>query len=370
MKNIGVDFHVFDGKFQGSRTHLLEIFSRAISLRNDYTYFFFLENIGELADRYKIFRSDNVRLVKMKSCSAVQRLCYVLPHLQYKYNIDILHTQYIMPIVTCRPCVVTIHDILFESYPKLFTSLFVVRSKILMKLSARRAAHIFTVSEYSKREIAERYDILSTNISVIYNGVDNARFFPGNDGHEVLRKRGFDAGKYILSVGRLEPRKNHVSLLKAYTKLGPDAPPLIIAGQRFFDYNDVFDFIDANDLKNKVHILEDVSNDELPALYRNAKLFVYPSWAEGFGIPPLEAMASGVPVICSNTTAFPEIVGNAAILVRPDDVEQLAQAVKMALGDPSQRKKMIEAGLEQSQGFTWENAARRTLDGYEVALRS
>lgn len=368
MKHIGVDFHVFDGKYQGSRTYLLEVFSRLVMLRDDVVFYFFLNKVHELQEYNEIFKASNVKLVQINKCTPIMRLALILPMMQIKYKLNLLHTQYIMPLPKFGPCVVTIHDTLFEQYPQYFTKLFVIRSKLLMKLSAKYSDHIFTVSEYSKNKIVEQYKVPNDNISVVYNGVDNQRFFPGKHGMEVINRRGLKSGNYILSVGRLEPRKNYLTLLRAYARLGPDVPPLVIAGQRFFGFNDVLRFIDTNALQGRVYVLEDVDNDELPNLYRHAKLFVYPSWAEGFGIPPIEAMASGVPVLCSNSTVFPEIVNDAALLVPPEDELQLAGAIRTILDDKQLCTKMISKGLIQSEKYSWDSAAQKTMEGYDYVL--
>ena len=121
-------------------------------------------------------------------------------------------------------------------------------------------------------------------------------------------------------------------------------------------------------MRKRVKFLSDVRDEELPILMRHAALFVYPSWAEGFGIPPLEAMASGVPVICSNTTSLPEVAGNAAFLINPNSIEQLADGIRKILGDADVRRKMRETGLVQARKFSWEIAAQKTLEGYKIAL--
>ena len=367
-KRIGIDCHVFDGIYQGSRTHIVELLSRAISLSENIEYFLFLENIRLLKEVSQVFRMSHVNMVYMPAMHPLKRLGVVLPHLQRKYLLDLFHAQYIIPIINYVPCITTIHDILFETHPQYFTYWFNLRSKVLVKSSARRSSHIITVSEYTKRELINLYHIDSDKITVSHNGVNTTIYCPGTDQVEVVKKRGLLSKRYILSVGRLEPRKNHISLLKAYARLGSKAPPLVIVGQRDFMFKGIYDTVNSLKLTEKIVFLDDVSSKELPALYRHATLFVYPSWAEGFGIPPLEAMASGVPVICSNTTACPEIVGEAAILVDPNDCNDMARSMKMVIDDVMLQRRMSERGRIRSMLYTWDAAAQRTLDAYRIAL--
>ena len=362
---IGVDFHVLDALFQGSRTHLLELFPRVFALRPLWEFFLFLDGTERLASAFPVFRRANVHLIKMPKANPVFRLTWQLPRLQRSCRLDILHTQYITPIPSFCPCVVTIHDILFETMPRFFEFSFALRSKLLVRLSARRSAHVFTISKYSRNEIAARYGVNAGKLTVTNMGVDKSRFFAGQAGHELVRQRGLQPGRYILTTGRLEPRKNHVTLLEAYSKLGADAPPLVMVGQRHFGYRAVLDRIHALNLEQRVIVLEDVDDNELPAIYRHASLFVYPSWGEGFGIPVLEAMASGVPVISSSAGALSEVVDGAGVLVGPGDVKGLHDAMSRLLGDAEAGVALSHRGLARSALFRWEEAAEKAVSVYE-----
>lgn len=233
-----------------------------------------------------------------------------------------------------------------------------------MRLSARRAGHVFTVSAFSKAEIARRYGVAEDRITVTPNAADPARFFPGDAGQELVTARGFTPGNYILSVGRLEPRKNHATLIRAYAKLGADAPPLVIVGQRDFGYGGIFAEIRLANLEGRVHLIEDADDSELPAFYRNASLFVYPAFAEGFGMPPLEALASGVPVVSSNTTSIPEVIGDAGLLIDPSNTSALTAAMGKILSDPALAARLVEAGLKQAVHFNWIESARCVRQQY------
>lgn len=365
---IGIDFHVVDGIFQGSRTHVLELFSEVIRMSPDIHFVLFLENTELLRAFSPIFSAANVELVHMPHANPIMRLCWQLPMLQRKYRLDILHTQYILPIPSFSAGMVTIHDILFETHPQYFAPLFRLRSRILMRLSARRASHVFTVSEFSRQEMLSRYRIAPEKISVIHNGVDETRFYAGDAGQDIVESRGLVSKGYLLSVGRLEPRKNHVALLRAYARLQNATLPLVIIGQPHFGFDEVFRVIQELNLDGRVRILSDVKDEELPAFYRHAKLFVYPTWAEGFGMPPLEAMASGVPVISSDSTSIPEVAGDAAVLVSPSDVDALAKAIDHFLSDQKFCVDMQQRGLKQVKAFQWSAAAEKVRVVYLDAL--
>lgn len=367
---VGIDFHVFDGKFQGSRTHVIELFASLIDLSPDIDFYLFLQEVDLLRNMRPVFSAPNVHLVSMPAGNPFKRLMWQLPALQRRYSLDLLHTQYILPIPSACPCMVTIHDILFETHPEYFEPFFRLRSKILMRYAAKNAQHVFTVSEFSREALIQQYSVPSHDISVTYNGVDRSRFYPGNDGAEIVERRGLASGNYILTVGRLEPRKNHVTLLQAYAELGNAAPPLVIVGQRDFGFDGVFRMIESLGLKNRVIWFDDLTDDELPAIYRHARLFVYPAFAEGFGMPPAEAMAAGVPVITSDTTALPEVAGEAGLAISPNDYVALASAMKKVLSDSIVAEHMRNSGLTRAKLFSWRTSAMRVREQYLAFSRS
>ncbi|QRX82861.1 glycosyltransferase family 1 protein [Glaciimonas sp. PAMC28666] len=366
---VGIDFHVLDGKFQGSRTHVLELFSRVIAQSPDIDFYLFLDKPETLANWSSAFSGANVQCIKMPHANPVKRLYWQLPRLARQYRLDILHTQYVLPWPLRCLGMVTIHDVLFESHPEYFERIFVLRSRVLMRLAAKHAAHLFTVSEFSRSEIVRLYGVSESRISVVLNGVDLSRFKPGTEGRQLLFARGLVSGNYILSVGRLEPRKNHRSLLEAYALIKGDVPNLVLIGHRDFGFDVVFSTIARLGLGDRVRVLEDVADAELPVLYRHARLFVYPAFAEGFGMPPLEAMAAGIPVIASNTTAIPEVVGEAGLLVAPDDIDGLAQAMQRLLNDPLEHARLTLVARERAQLFNWDQPAHQVRERYLLAIK-
>ena len=363
---LGVDFHVWDGIFQGSRSHLLGLYRAAIRRAPEVDFVLFLDDTASLRNAYEEFARPNVQLVHMPSRPALVRLAVQLPWLQWRHRLDILHMQYRLPFIRFGDCACTIHDLLFETHPQYFKKSFVWQSKLSYRMACRRAALLFAVSQFSKGEIERLYGIPGERIAVTYNGVDRSRFFPGPAGAEDVAALGLRIGDYILTVGRLEPRKNHVTLLRAYAMLGPQAPELVIVGQRDFQYGDVWSVMESLGIKDRVRVLESVEDRSLPALLRHARLFVYPAQAEGFGMPIAEAMASGVPVVSSNTTSMPEVAGPGALLVDPSNEGQLTDAMARILNDVDVGAGLVRAGLPYVKKFDWDGSAAVLLSAVQA----
>lgn len=366
---IGIDFHVFDGKFQGSRSHILGIFGELVALCPNFQFFFFLDQVDDLR-KVQGYDRENVHLVRMSPKNSLIRLFWQLPFLRLRYGLDILHTQYVIPLLPAKGNAVTIHDILFESHPQYFTKFFVQRSRIMMRWAARKAELLFTVSEHSRQEIANRYGIAAAKIKVLHNAWDRSRFFGGDSAEAVVGSRGLQPKGYFLTVGRIEPRKNHSILLQAYARLEGNPPPLVILGQRDFGCKDFEAQLSRLPSTHRVFVFSDVSDDELPAFYRHAMAFVYPSLAEGFGMPPLEALASGTPVITSNLTAIPEVVGEAGLLIDPHDDEAIERALQRIWTDADLRCAMSLQGQVQADKFSWLESATILRDSYVGYLKS
>jgi len=300
----------------------------------------------------------------MPHASPAMRLLFQLPELVRREKIDLLHTQYIIPaFLRCRTAV-TIHDILFESHPQYFDRMFVARSRILVRRSARRSAEIFTVSEFSKEQIVTRYGVSPNRIHTIFNSVDGNRFFPGEDGLALVRATGLIPGEYFLTVGRLEPRKNHANILKAWAMLPSPRPRLVIVGQKHFGHEEVLRLSANLGLADDVTFLGDVPDEHLPSYFRNAKGFVYCSWAEGFGMPVLEAMASGVPVISSPHTALLEVCGDAALMVSPDSTAAIRDAIIAVNTQHNLRTCLIQRAIERIKSYSWTKAASIVREVY------
>ncbi|WP_053215692.1 glycosyltransferase family 4 protein [Niallia circulans] len=366
--NIGVDAHVISGKFQGSRTYLLNLYKAIMKYERKHNYIFF----GYWDRNDEIFGSEN-KYINFNSNSRVKRLTYESNKLVKRNSIDIFHSQYISPLSLNCESIVTIHDILFESNPQFFTKSEVFRNRLLVSYSAKKAKQIHTVSEYSKKEISETYNIDPEKIKVIPNGVNLNKFNNINksEAKEYIYTK-FGIKDYILTVGRIEPRKNHTTLINAYAILKQkekNAPPLVIVGKRDFGYDDIYTQVRQLDLLNDIVFLEEVDDNDLPLVYKSALVFVYPSFAEGFGIPPLEAMASGVPVISSNTTAIPEVIEEAGLLVNPFSTEEISNQLEKLLTNRDLYEQLVSKSRIQAEKWSWEKSAEKYIEAInEIVL--
>lgn len=361
---VGVDFHEWDGIFQGSRSHVLGIYREAIRSSPDVDFVFLLDKVDSLREAYSEFRQPNVSMVRMPTSHGLVRLGLLLPWLCWRHKLDVLHTQYRVPFIRPVLTATTIHDVLFETYPQFFSPGFVKEAQLTYRLSARKAALIFTVSQFSKGDICQHYKVAPAKVLVTYNGVDRSRFFPGQAGEQQVRDLGLTPGAYMLVVGRLEPRKNHLRLIEAWVNMGPTAPPLVIVGQEDRNFPEVKLAIERAAKANKVMVFQQLGDDALPAVMRHAQVFVYPAFAEGFGMPVAEAMASGVPVITSNTTSLPEVAGDGAVLFDPKAPEDLLRAMKLVVGmSESDRQALVQRALAQAARFDWAESARVLMQG-------
>ena len=265
--------------------------------------------------------------------------------------------------------VVTVHDLWLDRYPQYSAKLFGQRASFRRtKRTAWRARKVITVSEYSARDIESLYGLSRDRIVVIPNGVSDD-FRPATDGSSLaeIRKRfGIHGERFILFVGGADPRKNHRTFLAACARKVRqlEACSLVLVGDPVHRVGDLRQTAVTFGLEDRVICTGRLAMADMRLLYSHADLFVFPSIYEGFGMPVLEAMACGAPVITSNRTSLPEVAGDAAILVNPEDPDELADAIVSVLEDRPLRDGLTAKGFERAKQFTWEQAARRTLALY------
>jgi glycosyltransferase involved in cell wall biosynthesis len=281
-------------------------------------------------------------------------------------GVDILHCPAnVVPIAAPCPTVVTVHDLSFERFPHLFHRANRAYLGAMIRLAVRLARRIIAVSESTQRELVELLGVPSRKIEVIPNGVEPA-FRPLDPG-DVARwraERGLPE-QYVLCFGTLEPRKNIETLVRAYARLRRerDVPhALVLAGGKGWLYDRIFAEVRALGIEQHVHFPGFVPFDEQPLWYNGAAVFAYPSLYEGFGFPPLESMACGTPVVTSDTTSLPEVVGDAGLTVGPHDEAALADALWQLISDDALRTRLRAAGLARAALFDWRDIARRTTD--------
>jgi glycosyltransferase involved in cell wall biosynthesis len=306
---------------------------------------------------------------------------------------DLYHaTDFVLPPLKGNtPSVLTVHDLSFERDPDSAPPRLIPFLRRVVPDSARRATHLIADSHATARDLVALYQVSPEKITVIHSGVDE-RFTPYRDTLYLQRRRSYVLKKYhlgsapfILTVGTMQRRKNHLRLVQAFARLtgngksGPGSrrwparasppPVLVIAGGKGWLYDEVYAEVKRLGLTDHVQFIGYVDEMDLPHLYRAASVFAFPSLYEGFGLPPLEAMACGVPVVTSNASSLPEVVGDAGLLVDPLDVEALADALEQALNDEVWRRHCTARGLERAAHFTWRRAAEQLLNVYARVLQ-
>jgi glycosyltransferase involved in cell wall biosynthesis len=292
-----------------------------------------------------------------------------LPAMLQISPLDLFHgTNYCIPVYAPCPTVVTIHDLSLFTQPHTHETDNVIRGKRRMPMMARRATAIIAPSEWTRREIVEQLKVSPEKIRVIFEAArKEMKPIPKDLCQPTLEKYKLRS-PYLLYVGTIEPRKNLVGLIRAYHSLlrtTEHTPQLALAGGRGWLFDEVFDEVKKLKLEDAVHFTGYVDEADLPALYSAAHAFVYPSFYEGFGLPPLEAMACGTPVVTSNSTSLPEVVGEAGLMHAPDDHDALTRALVTLFEDSNAREHFIRAGLAQAARFSWDLAARETQNLYD-----
>ena len=285
----------------------------------------------------------------------------------FKNPPDVLFVPaHIIPLVHPKKSIVTIHDIGFARYPEIYSWKDIWYHKWAIYWAARRAYKIITISEFSKKELIEVYKINPERIRVIplaynkdlYKVIDNKEKIK-----EVLDK--YKISKpYLLFIGRLEQKKNVLAIIESFKILKSTKPDLklVLIGRPGYKFEEIEKKIKEYGLAEDIIMPGWVEEPELPYLLNGAEVFVFPSFYEGFGIPILEAMACGTPVVSSNTTSIPEVAGQAALLVNPNNHEELAEKIKNILDDNNLRQDLINKGLERVKEFSWDKCARETSD--------
>jgi glycosyltransferase involved in cell wall biosynthesis len=314
------------------------------------------------------------RYTRLPAIKPIVRIAWeqaILPVLAAR--LDVLHCPVnVLPLATPCPAVLTIHDLTFLRYPERFKAERRGYLSALTRLSASRAAKIMTDSAHTKRDVMELLQVAGEKIEVVYPGLSQ-EFHPLPESElAAFRQRQGLPDEFILFVGTLEPRKNLDLLIQAYALLGArrlNDWPLVIAGAKGWMFEQIFAEVERNGLADKVIFPGYVALEDLPHWYGAATVFVYPSLYEGFGLPPLEAMACGTPVIVSDASSLPEVVGDAGARVDPQRAEDLADTLAEVLQSKAKQEQMASAGLRQAASFTWDRAADQIARIYRQASR-
>lgn len=279
-------------------------------------------------------------------------------------------TEHLLPYLR-TPTVLTVHDLIFERYPQHHTRRNVWFLKVGMRLFTRAATAIIAVSQHTRRDLIELYDASPAKIHVIYEGIDPA-FRPASPAAVARAAAHYGLDRpYLLMVGTLEPRKNHAAALHALAKLKAEGHlhRLVIVGGRGWLFEPIRRLVDELGLGEDVIFTGYAPAEDLPPLYTGAACVLLPSLYEGFGFPALEAMACAAPVVCSNVSSLPEVVGDAALLVSPHDIDALAEAIRLIITQPALAMELRRRGQAQAARFRWEHCAAETAALYADALR-
>lgn len=292
-----------------------------------------------------------------------------LPFLLKKLKIDVFHSPFgVLPLGYKGATVITLHDLGFNFYPNILE----FKNRILLPwitpISIKRANRIIVDSFSTKKDLQKVYKLSEERISLIHLASGTMYSpIPKDIAKEKLQDKYHLTQPFILCVATLEPRKNIIQLIKAYHQLSPELRnqyQLILVGKKGWQYQELFTLVKQLKLKERILFTGYIPEEDLPYFYNAATVFVYPSLYEGFGLPVLDAMACGIPVITSNTSSFPEIVGDAGILVDPHDSSSLSDAIQTLLTNPDKHKLFSEKALERSKIFSWKTTAKNTHDIY------
>ncbi len=269
------------------------------------------------------------------------------------------------------PTVITIYDLSFALFPQFFRGFNQTYLRLGTRLSAQRAQRLITISDCTRRDVHRLYNVPLDRIDVAYPGVDETLKPPSSDRVENFRRAKNLPEKFLLFLGTLEPRKNLITLVRAFTALKQACPEavLVLAGGVGWMADDLFAAIDASGVKDSIILPGYVAAEDKALWYAAAAAFVYPSIYEGFGLPPLEAMACGTPVIVSNAASLPEVVGDAGLLIAPEDVSDWAAALQRVWSDAAYRAELADRGTRQAAKFTWLETARQTMIAYRHIVK-
>lgn len=374
---IGISTSVIQGGRSGVGRHVLALLREFRDAPPDFEFVVFaLEEDLPLFE----FVRDRMRVVPVEERfrPAVKNIAWhqaSLPRLALEHRLDVLHVPSYRRLVWRRPCplVGTIHDLAPFHLAGKYDWKRMLYGRVVVRRLAHRQDRIIVVSENTATDVAHFFKVPREKITVIHNGVDHSQFQPeGVDASKAFCERRFQLRKpFFLYVARLEhPGKNHVRLIRAFEqfKKGQNSEwQLAFGGADWHGAEAIHQAAAQSPTCSDIRFLGFVSDSDLPHLYRAASGFVYPSLFEGFGIPPIEAMACGCPVICSTRGALGEVVGNAALIVDPEDAGSISARLGLLATDESESRRLRQAGLERAAKFTWALAAKATLRVYSEA---
>lgn len=370
--HIAIDAHSVGTGLAGNETYAANLVEALAETdwENRYTVYVTRQ---EAAARFR-GRWPNVRVQRTLPHTPLLRIPVTLSAELRRRPVDILHVQYTAPPLAPCPVVVTVHDLSFEHLPQTFKRRSWMQLRATVRRAARRAAHVIAPSESTRRDLIDSYRLDPARVSVIPLAA-SPHFRPVEDIQELERVRGRYGigGEYILAVGSIQPRKNLARLIRAYSGLRRERgrsnlPQLVLVGKQAWLYGETLRAVEEEGVAERVVLTGYVSESDLPALYTGALCFAYPSYFEGFGLPPLEAMSCGTPVLTGNLTSLPEVVADAGLTIDPFDTGAIARALARLIDDAALRAELRSRGLQRARAFDWRETARMTLQVYRRVM--
>ena len=357
----------------GIGTYVRNLVRHLARIDHETTYFLFCDDADEATLRD--LAENFVPVVDSSPGYSVQEH-FSIPRQLQRLGADLLHTpHYVLPLLCRKPSVVTIHDCIHLLFPQYLPNRMALSyAKFMLRHAVHKSAVILTVSEASRRDILRFYPEADPDrIQVVPNAIDDAILEePGEEERERVQERYQIRGRYVLYAGNIKPHKNVDRLIAAFgilkQKPGHEDVKLLIIGDEVNRYGSLRRSVEAAGVRQDVRFFGFVPDHTLSALYRMASVFAFPSLYEGFGLPPLEAMACGTPVVTSRISSLPEVVGDAALLVDPYDIEDIAQAIARILDDETLRADLITRGRERVSHFSWERSAKAIHECYMQVL--
>jgi glycosyltransferase involved in cell wall biosynthesis len=369
--HIAIDAHSVGAQLAGNESYAVNLIEALAEIDQTNLYTLYVTKpaaIDRFTDRW-----PNFKVKQTLPHTPLVRIPLTLSAELRRHPVDVLHVQFTAPPFAPCPVVTTIHDLSFEHLPETFKRRSRAQLRLTVRRTARKAALILTLSEFSRRDIIETYAVDPERV-IVTPAAAPTHFKPIASATELekVRERYGIGANYLLSLGSIQPRKNLTRLIEALLWLRtarPDdeLPQLIIAGKRGWLDDEVFRAAQQDSVKECIKFVGYVPEEDLPALYSGAMCFVYPSYFEGFGLPVLEAMQCGAPVIVGNQTSLPEVAGDAALLFDPFDTRALGEAIAKVIDHPNYRAELRARGLKRAAEFSWIAAANLTLKAYERA---
>jgi len=358
---IAVDIRSACGDKAGKGWYTFNLLQSLVKLDNHNSYIFYNKSpiVG-----FQSFSNVQQKSINSKGLFWHRKVAKDI--LKEKVDLFFAPSSYIIPTLIPKSvkCIITIHDLVAFLFPNKHNKKAVVIEKLFLKKAIKKSDHILTVSENTKKDVYHEFDIDKSKISTIYCAASkDFRPIKKEDLSSFIQKTKLPED-FFLAVGTIEPRKNYLNLLKAFHLILKEFlnKHLIIVGKKGWEYEEVFEYIEDNKLQKNVHILGYLSGKSLLALYNTAQALIFPSFYEGFGIPPLEAMQSGCPVLASFSSSIPEVVGDSAILFHPEKYEEIYRSMKKIINNKDLKSKLSKEGLSQSKKFSWDKSAQKLLN--------